>query len=123
MIPANTYKVMFFGKTLRDKPIAEVSSRFAAAFKINDKLTLNRLFSGRTLALKRGLNYEQARRYRDILAKMGADCCIERESSPLFATNKVQSVAEYKVKTRRKPEVYSGNYVDQTQTMRIVPKW
>ncbi len=79
-----TFRVVFSGEVLPDQDKSKVAKRFAAAFNLRDTNALRRLFSGKVVTLKKGLNYEHAQRYRTILMDMGAQCCIEKEFNPLF---------------------------------------
>lgn len=107
MSSPDTYKVIFSGNTLDGNTTAEVSERFSKAFKLTDKNALMRLFSGKMVTLKRGLVYEQAQRYSDILQKLGADCCIERENKPLFVQDGIDH--DYERKKRRRVAQFSSN--------------
>jgi len=107
MSPTTTYKVVFSGNTLNDRSTTDVSERFSKAFNLKDKESLARLFSGKMVTLKRGLEYEQAQRYSDILQKLGADCCLEQESQALFTQNDVDY--DYERKKRRRVAQFSSN--------------
>lgn len=115
-LPA-TYKVVFSGNTLHGKSTAEVSERFSKAFKLTDKNALTRLFSGQMITLKRGLVFEQAKRYSEILQKLGADCCIERESLNLFKEHEPDY--DYERKKRRRLAQFSPENYDQVS---LTPK-
>jgi hypothetical protein len=99
------YKVVFSGNTLDGASPADVAEKFAEAFKLNDQVSLEQLFSGKIITLKRGLNYEQAKRYSRILQKLGADCCIEQENSSIFGPQEVDH--DYERKKRRRVAEYS----------------
>ncbi len=114
---ANTYRVVFSGNTLDGRSKADVSIRFANAFNLKDKDALERLFSGKTITLKRGLNYEQAQHYSEILQKLGADCCIEYESNPLFVQGDVDY--DYERKKRLRVAQFSGSNFDNIE---LAPK-
>lgn len=101
-----TYKVIFSGNTLKGKTTQEVAEQFSKAFNLSDKQTLMRLFSGKVITLKRGLVYEQAQRYSNILQKLGADCCIEQENSTLFMNDEVDY--DYERKKRRRVAQFSS---------------
>lgn len=79
-----TFKIVFSGEILPHYNANQVAKRFAAAFNLRDAKAIQHLFSGKVITLKKGLNYKNAQRYRDILIGMGADCCIEREQNIPF---------------------------------------
>jgi hypothetical protein len=102
-----TYKVVFSGNTIEGNTTSDVAKRFAEAFKLNDQTSIEQLFSGKVITLKRGLNYEQAQRYSRILQKLGADCCIECESAPLFGQFDAEPDYDYERKKRRRVAQFS----------------
>ena len=114
---ANTYKITFSGKTLQNQQVSKVSQRFAEMFGISDQKILERAFSGRTNTLKRGLSYEQAQRYREHLAKIGADCCIECERNPLFVLGDVDY--DYDSKKRQRADLLKTRNFEK---LSLVPK-
>jgi hypothetical protein len=99
------YKVVFSGNTLEGESPADVAERFAEAFKLNDQVSIQQLFSGKVITLKRGLNYDQAQRYGKILQKLGADCCIEQENQSVFGPSEVDH--DYERKKRRRVAQFS----------------
>ena len=97
-----TYKVIFSGNIIEGNTISEVAQRFAQAFKLNDQTSIEQLFSGKVMTLKRGLTHEQAQRYSRILQKLGADCCIECEKPSLFGNFTSEPDHDYERKKRRR---------------------
>lgn len=79
----STYRVVFWGGVMPDHTQAQVARQFARRFHIRDRRLLKRLFCGRVVTLKRGLNYTQAQRYQDVLAGLGATCRLEAEANLL----------------------------------------
>jgi hypothetical protein len=114
---SETYKVIFSGKVIGNQSAQDVSKRFAEAFKLSDQASLEQLFSGKIITLKRGLGYEQAQRYSHLLQKMGADCCIEREYNPL--TNDSEPDYDYERKKRRRLAQFAPQ---QTAELSLAPK-
>ncbi|MGH1485053.1 MAG: hypothetical protein ACRBCI_02460 [Cellvibrionaceae bacterium] len=102
-----TYKVVFSGNTIEGNSTSDVAKRFAEAFKLNDQASIQQLFSGKIITLKRGLNYEQAQRYSRILQKLGADCCIECENVALFGAFDSEPDYDYERKKRRRVAQFS----------------
>ena len=97
-----SYKVIFSGNTLDGHSPIQVVQQFAKAFKLSDQSTLQKLFSGKVITLKRGLSYEQAQRYSSNLQKLGADCCIEPEHNPLLAVTDTDLDNDYQRKKRQR---------------------
>ncbi len=113
---AATYKITFSGKTLNNTSEKLVAQRFARVFKLEDKIILNKIFSGATITIKRGLKHGQADRYREVLTKLGADCCIEPDQHG-FTGNNQELDREYERKKRRKlAELYRGNVKEAALT-------
>jgi hypothetical protein len=66
-----TYNVYFSGQIMKDRDPAEVRSRIGKLFKL-DGAKLGRLFSGQPVAIKKGLDMEQATKYRVVFREAGA---------------------------------------------------
>jgi hypothetical protein len=104
---AETYKVVFSGKTFEGYDPKAVTNRFSLAFNISDKDSLQQIFSGKIIILKRGLDYMAAQRYNRVLSKLGADCCLEREQpSQLLYSEPNQ---KYERKKRRRTSQFGHN--------------
>ena len=103
-----TYKVVFSGSTLSGNNVDDVAMRFADAFKLKDKRSLEKLFSGKIITLKSGLSHEQAQRYGRILNKLGAECCIERENTALFYGFDPEPDHDYERKKRQRVAQFSA---------------
>ena len=59
----SNYCLVFEGKTVPGQDIAEVKKRLQKVFK-KDAQTIEKLFSGKKVNLKQGLNKEQADQYK-----------------------------------------------------------
>ena len=66
-----TYSVVFSGEIADGKEEREVKEDVARAFKLKSE-QVQKLFSGKPIALKRGLDKAQAMKYRNRLARAGA---------------------------------------------------
>ena len=77
----STYRVVFWGATKVGEDKTDVALRFAKRFGLRDVKALKRLFSGRVITLKKGLNHLQASQFSDVVHELGAVCRIEREIS------------------------------------------
>lgn len=67
------YKITFAGKLLYGFNATEVRNNLAKLGKYDDK-TLDKLFSGQEIIIKKNLNLETAKRYKAALDKAGARC-------------------------------------------------
>ncbi|MBX2807900.1 MAG: hypothetical protein KTR20_04640 [Cellvibrionaceae bacterium] len=115
---APKYKIVFSGNLLDDTPKALVAQRFGRAFKVKDDKLLNKVFSGAAVTLKRGLAHNQADDYRELLAKLGADCCIELDQQG-FTDYYPETDREYERKKRQKLAELSS---DQLKNATLTPK-
>jgi uncharacterized membrane protein YhaH (DUF805 family) len=76
----NRYKIVFDGTLLPGVDINTAKLNLAALFK-SDVSTIERLFNGRPVALKRDLSQADAQTYLQALKNTGIDARIEREPS------------------------------------------
>lgn len=76
----NRFKIVFDGALLPDVDITTAKLNLAELFK-SDVAAIERLFSGRPIALKRGLSQADAQTYLQALKKTGIDARIESEPS------------------------------------------
>lgn len=76
----NRFKIMFDGALLPGVDITTAKLNLAELFK-SDVAAIERLFSGRPVALKRDLSHSDAQTYLQALAKTGIDARIESEPS------------------------------------------
>ena len=66
-----TYDVYFSGQIMKDRDPAEVKSRIGALFKLQGA-KLDALFSGSPVAIKKGIDMDQAVKYRVAFRDAGA---------------------------------------------------
>ncbi|VVM81315.1 hypothetical protein PS662_02336 [Pseudomonas fluorescens] len=76
----NRFKIVFDGALLPGVDITTAKLNLAGLFK-SDVTAIERLFSGRTVALKRDLSHTDAQTYLQALSKTGIDARIENEPS------------------------------------------
>lgn len=116
MNAAATYKVIFSGAVLPGQSASDVATRFSQAFKLSNPKTIARLFSGKVITLKSGLDETQAQRYKTVLEKLGADCLIEREQTSSFVAEIDQA---YERKKRRRVAQFDKQQFDDLE---LAPK-
>lgn len=78
---AQTYSVIFRGDLQPGYTVADVKANFARLFKAGPD-TVEKLFSGRPLAIKKGLAQAQAEQLQATLAKLGALSSLKAEGEP-----------------------------------------
>lgn len=88
----NRFKIMFDGALLPGVDITTAKLNLAQLFK-SDVAAIERLFSGRPVALKRDLSHSDAQTYLQALAKTGVDARIESEPSIELNLSDVQERA------------------------------
>jgi|GEM_PF-6687553 len=76
-----TFKVVFFGVVHDSARKPVVMARFKALFGIKKASTLEHLFSGNMVVLKRGISYEDASKYQQAIAQAGSECSIEPDTA------------------------------------------
>jgi Zn-dependent protease with chaperone function len=84
-MPAPTFRLVFQGKIAPEQDLAEVKGRLQKLFK-KDAATIEKMFSGKKVALKQGLNEAQASLYKDKMLSVGVLCEVESQSSKPKAT-------------------------------------
>ncbi|MGD8571799.1 MAG: DUF805 domain-containing protein, partial [Gammaproteobacteria bacterium] len=67
---AQTFRLVFQGKIAPDQDLDQVKTRMQQLFK-KDAATIEKLFSGKKIPLKQGLNQSQAIQYREKLRALG----------------------------------------------------
>ncbi|WP_346837288.1 hypothetical protein [Microbulbifer sp. SAOS-129_SWC] len=77
----STYSLIFRGDLVPGFTTTDVKANLARLFKAGPD-TVEKLFSGRPLALKKGLSQAQAEQLRAKLAQMGAQCALKAEGAP-----------------------------------------
>ena len=80
-MPAPTYSVIFRGDLQPGYTVADVKANFARLFKAGPD-AVEKLFSGRPLAIKKGLGQAQAEQLQATLAKLGALSALKPEDGP-----------------------------------------
>lgn len=83
---AQTYSVIFRGDLQPGYTVADVKANFARLFKAGPD-TVEKLFSGRPLAIKKGLAQAQAEQLQATLAKLGALSSLKAEGEPSANAN------------------------------------
>lgn len=81
---APTYSVIFRGDLQPGYTVADVKANFARLFKAGPD-TVEKLFSGRPLAIKKGLGQAQAEQLQATLTKLGAQSSLKPEGHQVVA--------------------------------------
>lgn len=81
------FRVTFHGEVMQGWDPDEVKANMAALFKLDPEnkqhaQKLDRLFSGRPVVIKDGLNAATAQAYVDAIAKAGGDARAKKKSEP-----------------------------------------
>lgn len=69
----NTFEVVFSGKLVEGAVLEQVKAKVAAMFKV-EVTRVERLFSGATVSIKKGVDEATAKKYQMALHKAGAIC-------------------------------------------------
>ena len=77
----STYSVIFRGDLEPGYTVADVKANFAALFKAGPE-TVEKLFSGRPLAIKKGLSQAQAEQLQATLSRNGALSALKPDGAP-----------------------------------------
>lgn len=77
-MPEPSYSLIFRGDLLPGYTVADVKANFARLFKTGPEM-VEKLFSGRPLAIKKGLSQAQAEQLQAKLAGVGAQTSIKAE--------------------------------------------
>jgi len=89
-----TYSVIFRGDLQPGYTVADVKANFARLFRAAPE-TVEKLFNGRPLAIKKSLTRAQAEQLQETLAKLGAQSALKPEGETAPAPNPVPApVAE-----------------------------
>lgn len=81
----STYSVIFRGDLQPGYTVADVKANFARLFKIGPE-GVEKLFCGRSLAIKKGLPLAQAEHLQATLAKLGAQSSLKSDVEPVAAS-------------------------------------
>lgn len=90
------YGVVFTGRLCEGTGLEEARANLARLLRIEDPARLDRLFSGKPVVIKKGLEAEQARRYETALLQAGVLCELrlqEPTSPPTAASTPERAVA------------------------------
>lgn len=74
------YMVVITGKALPSHNIANVRNNVALRFNMQDA-RVDKMFSGRPVAVKRNMDLEAAKKFKDVFAQLGAECLVMEEKS------------------------------------------
>ncbi len=96
-----TYKVIFEGKLSADTPAPEIRRRLLRIYRDNEGI-VDRFFSGKTLIVRKNIDYQTAEKIRVILQNAGAHCRVV-EDHPLPAAKPQRPPAD------RSPEPSKGD--------------
>ncbi|SDZ96861.1 hypothetical protein [Microbulbifer marinus] len=77
-----TYSLIFRGDLVPGFTAADVKANLARLFKAGPE-TVDKLFSGRPLAIKKGLSQAQAEQLQATLAKLGAQAALKADGEPV----------------------------------------
>lgn len=88
------YGVVFTGQLCEGTRPEEARANLARLLRIEDTARLDRLFSGKPVVIKKGLDLEQARRYEAALRKAGVQCDLRRQAAPVAAPTAEAIAAE-----------------------------
>ncbi|WP_455366181.1 M48 family metalloprotease [Kaarinaea lacus] len=75
----SSFRLVFQGKIAPEQDLAQVKSRLQKLFN-KDATTIDRMFSGKKVALKQGLSQAQAQQYQEKMRSLGVLCDIEPQS-------------------------------------------
>jgi hypothetical protein len=79
------YKIIFNGAIVPPHDVERVKNNLAALFGTSAS-ALDSLFQDRLVVIKKGLNLEEADRYREAVERVGGYCIIERMDEPAQAS-------------------------------------
>ena len=82
---ATQYKIIFNGAIVPPHDVERVKNNLAALFG-TPASALDGLFQDRLVIIKKGLNLEEADRYREAVERVGGYCIIERMDEPAQAS-------------------------------------
>ena len=90
---ADRYKIVFRGKLQAGKSLEEVKQNMARVFKLGPD-AIDKLFSGKSVVMKKNLDRQQALKFKTAIQKAGAECGVLEDgpSSAPQKTSKGQAV-------------------------------
>ncbi len=106
----SSFEIVFRGDIAPGNSLSEVRERLQQLFKADDA-QLERLFSGRPVVLKRGLDRETGERYRDAISKAGALVEV-RQAAPDSEVSDTGHVPETRTEVADSRGEDAGEYQD-----------
>ncbi|KPA09720.1 signal peptide protein [Candidatus Magnetomorum sp. HK-1] len=96
-LPVNSkiYHIVFKNKLVADKDSETVQCNFMKRFKVPPS-ACKRIFSGRRIRIKKGINQEAALHFQDLLFQMGMLCDIELDTSIAPKNKSIPNKTEFK---------------------------
>ncbi len=82
-MPNPKYDVIFEGRYVEGADPAKVRSLIGQIFKVGRE-DAGKLFSGRCIVIKRGLDLPEAHRFKNLMRKAGAGCRLVPQNAPLL---------------------------------------
>ena len=76
---SQTYSVIFSGEIVAGYDLEQVKKNIGQVFKLNPE-RVEKLFSGKPVAIKRGIDQQQANKFQNVMAKAGAVSVIRQEA-------------------------------------------
>jgi hypothetical protein len=83
-VSQNTFEVVFSGKLVEGAVLEQVKAKVAAMFKV-EVAKVERLFSGATVSIKKGIDEATAKKYQMALQKAGAICQVVNRAAAAAA--------------------------------------
>jgi hypothetical protein len=113
------YSIIFRGDIVMGYSLPDVKQNLQKLFSVDDAET-NRLFMGKPVALRRGLQLDEANRYKEILKQEGVIVSVQADNE-IKAASKPQSKEQ--PKTKSSPASDSGSEkIDETkQDWQLLP--
>lgn len=105
------YSVIFTGRIVDGAEPAAVKANLAKLFRV-DAERVESMFAGKPLVIKKNLDAEKARSYRDALAKAGAAVSVVEEGDPDAARTAVQPAPAPTPAPTRAPAAAAGPGTD-----------
>lgn len=111
----NTFEVVFSGKLVEGAVLEQVKANVAAMFKV-EVAKVERLFSGATVSIKKGLDEATAKKYLMALSRAGAVCqVVNRAAVVEKAASSAPSNANSAAKTAPLPKAAATSSVTSTE--------
>jgi hypothetical protein len=98
------FSIIFRGDIVIGHSLPEVKQNLQKLFNVNDE-EINRLFMGKPVALRKGLQLKEAQRYKDILKQEGVIVSIKEEINPDVNAKTGKAKVEKETAAQPKQEV------------------